>query len=182
MGIILVLGGTKTGKTTFAENRAKEKEINDSAAVYYIATAKAIDDEMDLRIKNHQKRRSSNWITLEEPVCVSKVLQKISEEKSIIILDCLTLLMTNLIFEKGEKCSRIEAEEVVFSEIDKIISIAEEMDSELIIISNQVENGLVSEYKWARMFQDITGIVHQKLGSAAKQVYLMNAGIELQIK
>ncbi|MCP4162664.1 MAG: bifunctional adenosylcobinamide kinase/adenosylcobinamide-phosphate guanylyltransferase [Deltaproteobacteria bacterium] len=182
MGIVLVLGGTKTGKTSFAENRAKSLEKSESIPVYYIATANPIDDEMCVRIKKHQEKRSANWKTIEEPVDVSKAINRISNGKSVIILDCLTLLMTNLLFEKGENCPREEAEKVVFSEIDKIVAESEKKDSEIIIISNQVENGLVSEYKWARMFQDIAGITHQKLGSAAEKVYLMNAGIALQIK
>ncbi|MCP4176848.1 MAG: bifunctional adenosylcobinamide kinase/adenosylcobinamide-phosphate guanylyltransferase [bacterium] len=182
MGIVLVLGGTKTGKTSFAENRAKSLKKSESIPVYYIATANPIDDEMCVRIKKHQEKRPASWKTIEEPVDVSKAINKITDGNSVIILDCLTLLMTNLLFEKGANCTREEAEEVVFNEIDKIVAESEKSDSEIIIISNQVENGLVSEYKWARMFQDIAGIAHQKLGSAAEKVYLMNAGIALQIK
>ena len=182
MGIVLVLGGTKTGKTTYAEERAKSISIQKNIPVHYIATAKAIDEEMVRRIKKHQDKRPSNWITIEESSKVSSVLNSLVNKKTVIILDCLTLLMTNLLFEKGDDCSRKEAEEVVFSEIDKIISETSKINTELIIISNQVENGLVSEHKWARMFQDIAGMTHQRLAGAAEEVYMLNAGLAQKLK
>lgn len=182
MGIILVLGGTKTGKTTFAENRAKKLSKPDELPVYYIATARAIDSEMVNRIRKHKEKRPSHWKTIEEPLCVSKVLGSLKEQKSIIILDCLTLLMTNILFEKGEDCHRDLCEKSVFDEIDRIVQESKDKNEDLIIISNQVENGLVSEHAWARMFQDITGMAHQKLAAAADHVFMMNAGLAQQLK
>ena len=182
MGIILVLGGTKTGKTTFAENRAKKLSSKNNLPVHYVATARAIDGEMENRIKKHRENRPSHWITIEEPLLVSDVLKVLKDKDTVIILDCLTLLMTNIIFEKGESCSREEAEVCVFSEIDKIVSAMKNNPQEFIIISNQVENGLVSEHAWARMFQDIAGMVHQKLAAASEHVYMMNAGLAQKLK
>lgn len=182
MGITLVLGGTKTGKTSYAENRAKSYSEENNVPVHYIATARAFDDEMVKRIARHRASRPDHWITIEEPIRVSKELSALKGKKTIVILDCLTLLMTNLIFDKGESCPREVAEEVVFSELESIISEFAFQENELIIISNQVENGLVSEHRWARMFQDIAGMAHQKLAAAAENVYIMNAGIPLKIK
>lgn len=182
MGLILVLGGTKTGKTTFAENRAKKLSLENSLPVHYIATARAIDREMVQRIAKHRASRPDEWITVEEPLHVSEALKPLVEAKTVVILDCLTLLMTNLIFERGESCSRAEAEEAVFNELESIIEVYGHCDNELIIISNQVENGLVSEHAWARMFQDIAGMAHQKLAAASREVYMMNAGLPLQLK
>jgi adenosylcobinamide kinase/adenosylcobinamide-phosphate guanylyltransferase len=182
MGIVLVLGGTKTGKTTFSENRAASIAEKENLSVHYLATAQALDDEMVNRIRKHKENRPSHWITIEEPTNISGIITKLKYEKTIIILDCLTLLMTNLIFEKGEDCTREQAEEVVFSEIERIIRESSQLKSEVIIISNQVENGLVSEHKWARMFQDIAGMIHQKLAAAADHVYMMNAGLSLKLK
>jgi len=182
MGIVLVLGGTKTGKTTFAENRAKRYSEEYNLSVHYIATARAIDSEMINRIRKHKASRPSHWTTIEEPLQVSESLDSLKEKETVIILDCLTLLMTNIIFEKGENCSREEAEISVFTEIENIISVMKNNPKELIIISNQVENGLVSEHAWARMFQDITGMVHQKLAAASEHVYMMNAGLAQKLK
>lgn len=182
MGIVLILGGTKTGKTSFAEQRARLISEQQNRTVHYIATATAIDDEMTYRIRKHREKRPSHWITIEEPLVVSNVLHSLKGEKSVIILDCLTLLMTNLMFSKGEYCSRIDAERVVFAEIDRIIEETSGLDSELIIISNQVENGLVSEHKWARMFQDIAGMTHQKLAAVSDHVFMMNAGLAQKLK
>ena len=182
MGIILVLGGTKTGKTTFAETRAKSISLEQNLPVHYIATAIAFDDEMVTRISKHREKRPSQWITIEESLHVADVLESLKDKNSLIILDCLTLLMTNLIFQVGENCTREEAELVVFGEIEKIIKVSKDLKSELIIISNQVENGLVSEHSWARMFQDITGMIHQKLATASESVYMMNAGLAQKLK
>lgn len=182
MAIVLVLGGTKTGKTTFAELRAKKHSASLNLPVHYIATARAIDGEMVNRIKKHRENRPSHWITVEEPIHVSEVLDNLKNAKTIIILDCLTLLMTNIIFERGENSTRDNVEEAVFSEIDRIISVMGKNCNELIIISNLVENGLVSEHAWARMFQDIAGQVHQRLAAAAVHVFMMNAGLSQKLK
>ncbi len=182
MALTLVLGGTKTGKTTFAENRAKLLSVEQNCCVHYIATAIAFDDEMKVRIKKHRDKRPSDWITIEETTDVSGVLSILRKNKTVIILDCLTLLMTNLLFKLGEDTPREESESIIFTEIDKIISESLKLSSELIIISNQVENGLVSEHKWARMFQDLAGITHQKLAKVADNVYIMNAGLPLKLK
>ncbi|MDA3810771.1 MAG: bifunctional adenosylcobinamide kinase/adenosylcobinamide-phosphate guanylyltransferase [Spirochaetaceae bacterium] len=182
MGIVLVLGGTKTGKTTFAENRAKTISENLKIPVHYIATAKEIDEEISLRIRKHRDKRPGHWITVEESSHVSEVINSLSDVHTVLILDCLTLLMTNLLFEKGRNCSREKAEEIVFHEVENIIRASKYLKSELIIISNQVENGLVSEHEWARMFQDIAGITHQKLAAAADHVYMMNAGLSQKLK
>lgn len=181
-GIVLVLGGTKTGKTTFAENRAKDLEFTQKNPVIYIATARVIDSEMKVRIEKHRNNRPSRWKTIEEPLEVSLILNNLKNEKCTIILDCLTLLTTNLLFEYGKDLNRDESESLIMKKIDEIIISAKELKGELIIISNQVENSLVSEYEWTRMFQDITGLVHQKLAAAAKEVYIMNAGIPLKLK
>jgi len=182
MGIVLVLGGTKTGKTTFAENRARTLSEEKNIPVHYIATAQAIDQEMVHRIRKHQEKRPSHWITIEESYRVSEVINSLSGEDTVLILDCLTLLMTNLMFEKGDNCTREEAESVVFTEVDNIIRESSKIKNELIIISNQVENGLVSEHEWARMFQDITGMTHQRLAAAADRVFMMNAGLAQKLK
>ncbi|MBN2656496.1 MAG: bifunctional adenosylcobinamide kinase/adenosylcobinamide-phosphate guanylyltransferase [Spirochaetales bacterium] len=182
MGIVLVLGGTKTGKTSFAENRAKAYSEKNRTPVFYIATARPFDSEMVDRIARHRAKRPAHWETLEEPVNVAAALKPLAGGKNTVILDCLTLLMTNLIFDRGEDCSRSDAEEAVFEELDRIIEVFGTCENELIIISNQVENGLVSEHQWARMFQDIAGSAHQKLAAAAEKVYMMNAGLPLQLK
>lgn len=182
MGIVLVLGGTKTGKTTFAERRAADIAEKKKIPVHYIATARAIDGEMERRIEKHRSSRPAEWITVEEPLEVAKIAGELAQKDTVLILDCLTMLMTNLIFDRGENCTREEAEDVVFAELERIIGNMRERDRELIIISNQVENGLVSEYAWARMFQDIAGMAHQKLAAAADHVFMLNAGIALQLK
>ncbi|QEN03913.1 bifunctional adenosylcobinamide kinase/adenosylcobinamide-phosphate guanylyltransferase [Thiospirochaeta perfilievii] len=180
MGITLVLGGTKTGKTSFAEKRAHTISKELSLPVYYLATALLIDHEMEDRINRHRESRSRDWITVEEPHNPSAELERL--DNCVVILDCLTLLMTNIIFRLGEECPKEEAKKAVFKELDNIISSVINKDISLIIISNQVENGLVSEHKWARMFQDIAGMSHQKLAEACENVYMLNAGLPLKLK
>jgi adenosylcobinamide kinase/adenosylcobinamide-phosphate guanylyltransferase len=182
LAITLILGGTKTGKTTFAQNRALEAEERTGKPVVYMATAKALDDEMTDRISKHKTDRPSRWITIEEELKVSMKIKEECRDTSAIILDCLTLMMTNIILEKGEDCPKAEALEAVFTEVDALIEAASELDSELLIISNQVEVGLVSPYRLGRMFQDIAGMTHQKIAAKSNEVYLMTAGIAVKIK
>jgi adenosylcobinamide kinase / adenosylcobinamide-phosphate guanylyltransferase len=148
----------------------------------YLATAREIDQEMSKRIERHKKDRPSHWKTIEEPLNIVETLRHLKEEKSTIILDCLTLLNTNLLFEKCNHLSPEESQKYILDYMDLLIQEASKLNGELIIISNLVENSLVSEYQWTRMFQDITGLVHQKLAASSKEVYVLTAGIPQRIK
>jgi len=180
--ITLVLGGTKSGKTSFAQNRAGDLSESAAGGVLYIATALALDGGMKKRIAAHRLSRPGHWITVEETYKVSGILKKEAEAKTAVIIDCLTMLATNIIMRLGDEPNREEAQELVTTEVKDLLSAAADVDAEVIIISNQVEVGLVAPTRLGGIFQDIAGISHQIIAAAADEVILMTAGIPQKLK
>ena len=179
--ITLVLGGTKSGKTTFAQQLAAETAGN-SSSVLYIATARAFDEGMEARIRKHRASRPAGWRTLEEPLCVSSALPEAAFGMQAVLLDCLTLLSSNIILHLGDEPDREEAQNRVLQEIEGIIQGASRMDAPLVVISNQVETGLVAPTRLGGIFQDIAGLSHQLVARHAEAVYLLTAGIPQRLK
>lgn len=180
--VILVLGGTKSGKTSFAQKLAAELATGKGKNVTYIATARGLDEGMKKRIAVHRSSRPKKWITVEEPLEVSGILGKAAGNKAAVIIDCLTMLSTNILMELGENPDAEEALRRVTSEVKAILAQAVEIEPDLIIISNHVEAGLVAPTRLGGIFQDIAGISHQIIASAADTVYLMTAGIPQKLK
>lgn len=177
--ITLILGGIKSGKTSYAQNYAKIKEGHDTS-ITYLATAEALDDEMIDRIKRHQSDRPTNWITVEEPINITNSLKEINS--GVVILDCLTLWITNKICAAGEDYVRDDLMGEILNDVDLLLETLTNQDIELVIVSNQVETGLISTYAMGRLFQDLTGLIHQKIAKNAKNVILMVAGIPQTLK
>ncbi len=180
--IILVLGGTKSGKTSYTQRLAAELSKSKGKNVTYIATAQGLDEGMEKRISAHRSSRPKEWITVEEPFKISRILQKAAIDKAAVIVDCLTMLSTNILMNLGEEPDPEEALRLVTSEVKAIITQSIEIDPDLIIISNHVETGLVAPTRLGGIFQDIAGISHQIIASAADTVYLMTAGIPQKLK
>ena len=175
--MIFILGGTKSGKTTFAQNLILKKEKKIEGRVCYLATAHRGDEEMKERIRRHKKSRPSRWTTHEETLNIPEFLTESGKNYSVILMDCLTLYLTNWLMTLGEDPDPVSSRDFLVSKTTELIHAGESQTSELIIISNQVENGLVSPYPLGRIFQDAAGISHQLLGNAAEKVFLMTAGI-----
>jgi adenosylcobinamide kinase/adenosylcobinamide-phosphate guanylyltransferase len=180
--ITFILGGTKSGKTSFAQRRAAELSEKHNHNVLYIATALALDSGMEKRIEAHKNSRPTEWVTAEESIAVSSILKKESEGKAAVILDCLTMLSTNILMQLGDKPDMVNAQELVTAEVKAILAEADRIEAELIIISNQVESGLVAPTRLGGIFQDIAGISHQLIAAAADDVYLMTAGLPQKLK
>ncbi len=181
--ITLVLGGTKTGKTTFAQDSALQVQASvKNSEVLYIATARVLDEEMADRVKKHIASRPTSWKTWEKSRELHTGLAHQSTGCNAVILDCLTMLMTNIILDQGEDAERNTVQKIVEKEIEQLISACKEIDAEIFIISNQVECGLVSPTYLGRLFQDLSGLLHQYIARNADQVYLMTAGIPQKIK
>ncbi len=180
--ITLVLGGTKSGKSSWAQQRAREREAQLQLPVLYIATAEGRDEGMRSRIAEHKAARPSHWITLEEPLRVSEVIREASREKSAVILDCLTLLSSNLLMELGDPPDRDEAHRAVLGEVEALLDEASQCSCEVILISNYVEAGLVAPTYLGGLFQDIAGMTHQQCAGSAREVIMMIAGIPQQLK
>ncbi|MDC7240848.1 MAG: bifunctional adenosylcobinamide kinase/adenosylcobinamide-phosphate guanylyltransferase [Spirochaetales bacterium] len=181
--MILVLGGAKSGKTSFAERTAENLAGENGGRVVYLASAQAWDDEMKLRIRRHQESRPDQWETIEEPLNVPEALRKADlREGDAVLFDCLTLWLTNILMSLGEDFPRSRAEESIASAVDSFIKVCRELPCEVITVSNLVEQGLVSPNFLGRIFQDLTGESHQKLAAASSEVYQVIAGLPRRLK
>jgi adenosylcobinamide kinase/adenosylcobinamide-phosphate guanylyltransferase len=147
--------------------RAKGKRV-------YIATARALDSEMEERIEEHKKIRSKGWTTVEEPLEIEKRIRE-SEGCGVILIDCLTLWLANLVGE-GRK------DRGVLKEVEKVASACGECASGVIAVSNEVGLGLVPENPLGRRFRDLAGRTNQFFAGAADEVFLVTAGMPLKIK
>ena len=168
--LAFVLGGIKSGKTKFALKKAEE--LN-SGKLYYIATARAIDDEMKERIERHKRERGEKWITIEEPIEVDRVLKRIPKG-SVIIIDCLTTWLTNLLMEN------YDVEEKTNKLLDIFLKIKTDLD--LFLISNEVGLGIIPDNPLGRKFIDLSGNYHQKVAQIADEVYFIICGCEIKVK
>jgi len=166
----LVLGGIRSGKSRFAESMAKES----GAAVIYIATATANDPEMQARIDLHQSTRPDNWILIEEQVHLASVLPTNSRTDQFIIVDCLTLWLTNLLMTGDEQLLR--------QEINAFLNAVKNTSINLAIVSNETNMGVVPLGELSRKFCDEAGRLHQQLATECSQVILMVAGLPLTVK
>ncbi|MCL5674901.1 MAG: bifunctional adenosylcobinamide kinase/adenosylcobinamide-phosphate guanylyltransferase [Candidatus Omnitrophica bacterium] len=168
--IIFIIGGARSGKSSFAVALANKISKN----VSFIATCNPQDREMKERVLNHKKIRPAKWKTIEEYYNLSLALEKITSAKSVII-DCLTLWVSNLMMKKYK-------EKNIMEEANKIMESAKKINSSVIIVSTEVGSGIVPTNKIAREFRDIMGRVHQTIAKKSDEVYLMTAGIPVKIK
>lgn len=168
---IFVLGGARSGKSAYALNLAKER----SRKVLYIATAEADDSEMESRISKHKASRPRYWKTIEEPLDLIGALRKQKHKYEVIIIDCLTLYLSNLM-HKGL------SQGAIIKRIKAVARHLKEMKETVIVISNEVGLGIVPENKLAREFRDIAGLVNQSMAKAADEVVFIQAGIPLKLK
>lgn len=166
--IVFITGGARSGKSSFAITKASA--VKGKSA--YIATAEALDEEMKKRIERHKKERGEDWDTYEEPLHISKVIEKIGNEYGVILLDCLTLWLSNLIMDNRD----------IEEEINNFFCSLSAIHCPLYIVSNEVGMGIVPENEMARRFRDWAGIMNQKAAEAADEAYMVVAGIPMKIK
>ena len=179
MKITFVIGGARSGKSSFA---LKEASLVKGRKVY-IATAEARDDEMKDRVKKHQDERGDEWDTCEEQFLVSEVLMNIKDKYACVLLDCLTLWMSNVLLrsqvaEPGHSLPEENIQELT----DTLTRLKDVKGPALIIVSNEVGMGIVPENRMARQFRDLAGTLNQKVAEIADEVYLVAAGIPVKIK
>ncbi len=166
----LILGGARSGKSAYAQQRA----IASNLPVCFIATAQAGDAEMQARIARHQAERPASWQTLEEPIRLSQVLQAIDQAQRCVVIDCLTLWMTNLLMLEDE--AQLQAER------QALLQILPTLKAHIILVSNEVGQGIVPMNALSRRFVDESGWLHQGLATMADSVVLMAAGLPLKLK
>jgi adenosylcobinamide kinase / adenosylcobinamide-phosphate guanylyltransferase len=171
--LTLITGGARSGKSSFGQSLCRD------ARVVYIATAIPTDEEMCARIKKHQESRPASWATVEEPIETAKAIACHVEEADVILIDCLTLWLSNLLFEwRDQDLTSIERR--AREQAAKLINLSKR--GNIIAVTNEVGSGIVPESLVARQFRDIQGLVNQQIARAADVVYLIVSGIPMRIK
>ena len=189
--IILITGGAKSGKSAFAERLAERLAGERGGRPGYIATAQAFDDEMAERIRRHRERRErGSWLTFEEPLAPSRVITEIARSAACgaILLDCLTVLISNLILERpldwdAPAAADLRAlEERVMAEMRALADAAAAFSGPCVMVANEVGFGVVPPSPLGRFFRDCAGGASQYLAANAHAVYLVAAGLPLPLK
>jgi adenosylcobinamide kinase/adenosylcobinamide-phosphate guanylyltransferase len=185
--LILILGGARSGKSRFAEKLAARF----GERVLYVATAQARDEEMAARITAHRGTRPAIWRTVEAPTAVGKAVRTAlaKEPVDVIILDCITLLVSNVILDglwlSEEDFDGVDERVVgprVDFELDGLLRSIQEGEVPWIVVSNEVGWGLVPPYPLGRVYRDLLGRANQRLAAVADRVYLMVAGLPVDVK
>ena len=166
----LILGGAKSGKSAYAE-----RLITAYPAPYvYVATAQVLDEEMAERVSTHQKRRVLSWETMESPLELAATLRQLLGRNRAVLVDCLTLWLTNLLLQTPEA----PPEEAV----QDLVELIQTVDYPLFLVANEVGGGIVPENALARRFRDLAGSTSQRVASACRAVTLVVAGLPLRLK
>jgi adenosylcobinamide kinase / adenosylcobinamide-phosphate guanylyltransferase len=176
--LTFILGGARSGKSTHALRMAKAS----SQPVTFIATATAGDEEMTRRIAVHQHERPAGWVTREIPLGIPAALAAEPVATPIVLLDCLTLLVTNLLMQAGEAIDEDALTAQVTAEIDGILKLAHAGRAHWIVVSNEVGLGLVPPYPLGRLYRDLLGRANQQIAAGADEVLWMVAGIAVPIQ
>ena len=169
--LILVLGGARAGKSTFAMRLARE--LAGEGGVTFIATAEALDDDMAQRIARHREERPTRWSTIEEPFQLDRALIAASDSR-VVLIDCLTLFVSNWLL-RGEDLKPQEVSESLLATLPF-------QKQTVICVSNEVGLGIVPETPLGRTFRDLLGRINQQFAAAADEVYLLIAGLPQRLK
>jgi len=165
----LILGGARSGKSTLAQRHARQSELK----VIYIATAAAMDEEMTARIARHRKERPNDWKLAEEPLALANTLQENAAPDHCLIVDCLTQWLSNLLAAE-KNCLEIEKQ--------ALLSTLPELSGDVILVSNEVGQGIVPTNPLARRFRDEAGWLHQAVAQHCERVIFTVAGLPLTLK
>lgn len=173
----LILGGARSGKSRYALNQGNEPDFQNH---FFVATAYAGDKEMKDRIQLHRLERSSFWTTIEEPYHLANALLELdTNEKSLVVLDCATIWISNLLCGMGGSALSVPEIE---KELGTLIQLLSRQNGKFRVVSNEVGLGIVPDNSLGRQFRDLQGKFNQSLASLADQVILMTAGIPQKIK
>jgi len=176
--LTLILGGARSGKSTHAEQLAAAH----GGRVLYVATAQAWDDEMAQRIAAHRAQRPNHWHTLEAHLEVGKAIAAAETPADLVLVDCLTLLASNVILTLPDTVTTPEAESAVAQEVADLLAAYAAGDASWIIVSNEVGLGIVPAYALGRHYRDALGRANQHLAAAADRVLFMVAGLPMTVK
>ncbi len=170
--IIFVIGGCRSGKSSFALDQADQMDGNDK---YFIATSVPADPEMEKRVEIHQQQRGKAWHTIEEPVLIYESIDRYGKDADVILVDCLTLWVSNLLMQSCDH-------DHILGNVDRLVHSLDQCACPVFLVSNEVGTGIVPENQLARCFRDFAGLVNQRIARAADRVVTTIAGIPVQIK
>jgi adenosylcobinamide kinase/adenosylcobinamide-phosphate guanylyltransferase len=179
-GIELILGGARSGKSSLAEALAESSGL----AVTYVATATAGDDEMIARIQQHKEQRPHQWPVIEEPLCLAEVIRTHSKKGTCLLIDCLTLWLTNCLFGTVEQPEHSDHHKTVGWSDRKadFLKALIEAEGRVILVSNEVGQGIVPLGEVSRRFVDESGWLHQAIAKQAERVVFVTAGLPQVLK
>ncbi|MBD2806884.1 bifunctional adenosylcobinamide kinase/adenosylcobinamide-phosphate guanylyltransferase [Xenorhabdus sp. ZM] len=181
--MILITGGARSGKSAYAERLISEQ----CEQVLYIATAQITDDEMSARVERHKRERPAHWRTWEGHRDLGAVIRQHRQYQEGVILECITTLVANLLFDLSEGKSLDEIdfaplEVLIHHQLDDLINSCLMCPAPVYLVTNEVGMGITPVNRLARHFVDIAGRVNQKLAQAAEDVWMMVSGIGVRIK
>jgi len=171
-GCLLVLGGARSGKS----RTALEVCNSLNRRCIFLATAQALDEEMEERINRHRAERSKEWLTVEEPLDVAARIREFDNRDTAILLDCLTLWLSNLYMRYGEERKSIE------KAIENMVEAFSKIQGVLVLVSNEVGSGIVPEDRLSRDFRDQMGSLNRRIAHLARKVIVVMAGLPLVLK
>ncbi len=166
----LILGGARSGKSRLAERLAADSGL----AVSYIATSQALDGEMSSRIQQHRERRPAEWALIEEPIALAQVLQQQASAERCLLVDCLTLWLTNLLM--------LEDQARLLAEREALLECLGELPGRIILVSNETGLGVVPMGELTRRYVDEAGWLHQAIAERCQRVIFTVAGLPMLLK
>ncbi len=172
--LILILGGARSGKSACAESLARQGE-----RTLFVATAEALDDDMKRRIEKHRARRPAAWDTLEEPLDPVAAIPSALAGHDTLLIDCLTLWVSNLLLQLGDDA---DAETEILSRAGALLDLYDRTEARWILVSNEVGLGVAPATELGRNYRDVLGRVNQLFASRADKVYLMVAGLPVDLR
>lgn len=168
MSLLFVLGGARSGKSRYALNRAEALP----GALLFVATAQALDKEMDSRIARHREERGPRWRTIEEPFDLAAVVRAEAKADGVLLIDCLTLWASNLLL----------ADQDIDAATGALVEALGEAQGPVILVANEVGLGIVPDNALARRFRDVAGTVNQAVAACVNEAVFMAAGLSMRLK
>jgi adenosylcobinamide kinase/adenosylcobinamide-phosphate guanylyltransferase len=169
--VTLVLGGVRSGKSSYAQQLAEQ-----AGRVVFVATAKVTDEEMRAKIERHREDRPKEWVTVEEPLALAKVLAEHQLGCEVIVVDCLTIFAANLLEAVGEDNAALE------SRVGEVCAALQTVQCGVVLVSNEVGSGVHPSHALGRRYRDVLGEINQTIARIADDVVLMVAGLPLVLK
>jgi adenosylcobinamide kinase/adenosylcobinamide-phosphate guanylyltransferase len=164
---LFVLGGARSGKSRHAQGVAEAATPDRATRLVYIATAQAFDGEMEERIARHRADRDDRWRTVEAPLALGQALASEDGTDVVMLVDCLTLWMSNLLL----------ADENIAARVDDLVETLARLEGRVVLVSNEVGLGIVPDNRLARRFRDEAGLLHQRIAAQVDSVDMVMAGL-----